>query len=334
MPGVVFSKSSNLNNSIFGKSAEPIKAIIEQRAEAFEQTSVLPKVFKMDKSKNFAEKYTSMTAMDGFVPVGEGGAYPKDEMQEGFAKVLEHETWKDQFAITREMIDDSKLGSLRGRPAAFTTGYYRSREQFGACMFMAGVNGTAPNFKGKAFPENVKAADKKYVFATDHPAKVKGAAQSNKFAGAFSVDNLSKLECRMQGFKDDNGNILAVSPDTILIPNDPILKRDVFAAIGADKDPGTANNGFNFQFGRWTVIIWPYLNQYFGTDKQPWIVLDSNYNEEYAGAIWLDRVPLEVYSWVDNGNDNNVWNGYARFTCGFNDWRFAAVGGITGGSTL
>jgi hypothetical protein len=43
---------------------------------------------------------------------------------------------------------------------------------------------------------------------------------------------------------------LGLVPDTIIIPNDAMLKKEVFAAIGADKDPNTANNGFNFQFGR------------------------------------------------------------------------------------
>ena len=59
------------------------------------------------------------------------------------------------------------------------------------------------------------------------------------------------------------------------------LKKDVFAAIGADKDPATANNGFNYTFGRWTVIVWQYLNQYLDlTTNKPWILADTNYNEE------------------------------------------------------
>ena len=37
---------------------------------------------------------------------------------------------------------------------------------------------------------------------------------------------------------------------------------------------------------------------------------------------------------IDEGNDANVWQGYARFTAGFNDWRFAACGGVTGGDKL
>ena len=58
----------------------------------------------------------------------------------------------------------------------------------------------------------------------------------------------------MQNFMDDNGNLLTLAPDTIIIPNDYSLKNAVFEAIGADKDPDTANNGFNYLFGRWNVI--------------------------------------------------------------------------------
>lgn len=138
----------------------------------------------------------------------------------------------------------------------------------------------------------------------------------------------------MQDFRGDNGEILDVTPDTIVIPNDYALKKAVFAAIGADKDPGTANNGFNYLFGRWNVIVWPYLNEFITSGTSPWILLDSKYNTEYGGAVWLDRTPLEVKSRIDDGCDANVWSGYARFIAGFNDWRFAAVGGVTGGSTL
>ncbi|MEG1651739.1 MAG: hypothetical protein RR287_08005, partial [Oscillospiraceae bacterium] len=100
MAGITFSKSSNVNDSVFGKSQEPIKMFLEKKAEAFEANSVINKVFSMDTSNNAMEKYTSMTSMNGFQPVGEGGSYPNDEMQEGNSKVLEHVTWKDSFKIT------------------------------------------------------------------------------------------------------------------------------------------------------------------------------------------------------------------------------------------
>lgn len=334
MANMTFTEGSGLQDSIFGKSQAPIRMFLEKKGEAFEQTSMLQYLFGMGTSKNWGEKFTSMTAMDGFQPVGENGEYPTDGMQEGFSKFLEHMTWKNSFSLSREIVEDSKLMDLKKQPAAFITSYYRSREQFGAALYGAAITkATSMTFRGKAF--SAGCADGKGLFAQDHPSKVKTKlTQTNQFQDAFSVDALSAMETAMQDFRGDNGEVLDVTPDTILIPNEYTLKRDVFAVIGADKDPKTNNNGFNYQFGRWNVIIWPYLNQFLGTDKKPWILMDSKYNTENGGAVWLDRTNLEVKSRIDDGNDANVWSGYARFIAGFNDWRFAAVGGVTGGSTL
>ena len=74
---------------------------LEKRGEAFEQQSILKDVFNMETSNKFGEKMGTMTAMEGFQPVGENGTYPMDSMQEGFDKFLEHMTWKDSFAMSR-----------------------------------------------------------------------------------------------------------------------------------------------------------------------------------------------------------------------------------------
>ena len=76
------------------------------------------------------------------------------------------------------------------------------------------------------------------------------------------------------------------------------------------------------------------LNEFISGNAAPWLLFDSKYNDEYASAIWFDRVALEVKSLLDDGTDANVWHGYARFNAGFNDWRGFAVGGVAGGSTL
>ena len=332
MANITFTEGSGLQNSIFGKSQEPIKLFIEKKAEAFEQKSMLPELFSMDTSTHFGEKITGMTAMDGFQPVGENGNYPTDGMQEGYSKFLEHMTWKDSFSISREIIEDGKLMDLRRQPAGFVTGYHRTREKFGAALLGNALQKkTEMIFCGAKF--DCKAADGRPLFDKTHPSKIGKKTQSNCYADAFSANALAALEAKMQDFRGDNEEVLDVTPGTILIPNDYSLKKEVFAAIGADKDPATANNGFNFLFGRWNVIVWPYLNQFIADGTAPWILLDKRYNEENGGAVWLDRVKLEVRSEIAS-NDANVWKGYARFTAGFHDWRFAACGGVTGGSTL
>ena len=334
MANIVFSEGSGLNNSVFGKSQEPIKFFLEKRSEAFEQASMLPNLFSMMDSKNYAEKFTGMTGMDGFKPTGEGGAVPTDGMQETFSQTLEHMTWMNSFAITRAMIDDSKTIDLKQKPAAFITGYHRTRERFGAAMYAAAAQGqTVATFEGKKF--KATGADGLAVFHKAHPSVLSKnkKTQCNIFSDAFSKDALGAAESSMQDFRGDNDEVLNIQPNTIVIPNDYKLKDEVFSVIGADKDPATSNNGFNYQFGRWNVVIWPYLNQFLAAGLKPWLLMDGVYNEENKGAVWLDRTALEVQSEVER-NRTNVWSGYARFVAGFNDWRFAAIGGMAGGNAL
>ena len=335
MAGIIFSKSSGLNDSIYGKSEAPIKAFLESNVKAYEEMSTVEKIFKMISSENYGEKFTGLTGLaSGFQPVGEGGAYPLDERQEGYSKFLENITFKDSFQITQEMIEDSVILDLNRTGArGFIDQYYLTREKYGAALLIGAVNGTTTNFRG--ITVDCTSADGVSLFSTSHPSKTGNApAQSNKFAGAFHVDVLSAIETRMQNFTDDNGEVLNISPNTIIIPNDALLKRDVFAAIGADKDPNTNNNGFNYQFGRWTVIVSPYLNGVISGGDKPFFLLDKQYNDNYNGLLFLERIPLSVKSWIDDNTDNNVWSGRARFVAGANDWREIAVGGVTGGTAL
>ena len=335
MSGITVSIGSGVVDSIYGNVQVPIKSYLIKRAEAFEQNSVLTKLFREESSTHWAEGYGGETAMDGFEPVGEGGAYPTTDFREAFQQSIVNETWKQSFSVTQELVEDGKLGTMKQRANKLVTAYYRTREQFGRMLYAGALAGTQMTFNGKVF--NTAGADKKALFATDHPAKVKGAAQSNLYQGDFTAENLDAVETNMQNIKGDNGELLAIVPDTILIPNDAALKRKVFEVIGADKDPDTSNNGFNYQYGRWNVIADPYLTWALAKMKindKPWILLDSNFIQENDAAIFQNRIKLNIQSEIDKNNDNNRWKGRARFSGGFVDWRFAAAGGMSRGTEL
>ena len=119
MASIIFSEGSGISDSIFGKSQEPIRAIIEENVESFQETSMIDKVFYMDTSKNYAEKYTTETSLGDFSDVGENGAYPKNSIREGYSKVIEPSTWKNSFEVTQEMIEDAKMGKIRSRANVF-----------------------------------------------------------------------------------------------------------------------------------------------------------------------------------------------------------------------
>ena len=333
MANITFSEASGVNDSIFGKSQAPIRQFIEKRDEAYEAESIAKTLFRADTSTHFGEKYTSLTAMDGFEVAGENGAYPTDGQKEGYSKIIESVEWKDSFSISQKIIEDSQLMDLKQKPAGFVTAYYRTRERFAAALLGNAIQGNASmTFAKGTF--DLKGADGQNLFYASHPAKIAGDTQCNLWSDDFSDDALGMLETKMQNTRGDNNEMLDVHPDTIVIPNIHALKKAVFAAIGADKDPETANNGFNYQFGRWNVVIWNYLNEFIASGTTPWLLMDSRYNKEYGTLIWLDRVNLAIRSTIDENTDANVWRGRARFTAGFHDWRGIACAGVSGATDL
>ena len=244
-------------DSIYGNCQVPIKSFLEKQGEAFEQESLLKVLFRMQNSNHWAEAYGGETAMENFMPVGEGGAYPTTGFQEGHKQTIENEEWKQSFSVTQTLVEDNQLGTMKSRANKLITAYHRTREEFGRAMYAGALKGTNVTFGGKTF--KTTSADGQALFSKNHTNKVDKKTQTNLYAGEFTAEALDAVETNMQNTKGENGQLLAIAPDTILIPNDAVLKRKVFEVIGADKDPDTSNNGFNYQYGRWNVICDPYL---------------------------------------------------------------------------
>ena len=283
------------------------------------------------KNAKLLDGTTACVATDGAYITYVGAEPPTD----GYDRIIENMTFKQSFSVTQELVEDAQLGEMKRRARKLITAYGRTREKFGRALYAGGIYGTTVSFGGKSFACN--GADGLALFHKEHVNKVNGKKQCNLYKGSFTASLLGKIETEMQQLTGDNGELLAVAPDTILIPNDAALKDAVFSAIGADKEPTTSNNAYNYQFGRWNIIIDPYLTQALaamGKTDKPFILLDSKFLETGDGAIFQERKKLEVKSVVDQNNDNNSWRGRARFGAGFVDWRFAAAGNISTGKDL
>ena len=334
MAEYVFSQASGLNEGVFGRIIDPLLMMLEKRGEAFEQQSLIPLLFVQDKVKTKTVSLSAMTSMMGPLPVGEAGDYPTDGFQESYRKRIEVETWKQEFAVTREAADDNDMLQLKSKPIAELTAWYRAREMFAIRMYGEAIK-KQTSFKINTTTFDTTSADGVCLFSTSHPSKTgRKGNQTNLFSDAFSAAALAEIECRMHAFADDNGAIMDVTPSTIIIPSIGSLKAEVFKVIGADLDPETANNGANFLCGRWNVIVTPYLNAYCtDSSPMPWIVMSKDYNETNMGAVWLEREAMNIRTEIAP-NDNLLNKIRGRFGAGFNDWRFAAAGGINGGTAM
>lgn len=325
---------SGVLQSEFGVLQAPLAAYIEQFGGIQKaEEALFDKIFDKRSSKHFGEMYSSETDVDDMQPVGESGDYPSTAYEEGYQKLITNVTYKQSMRISQEAIEDGILTDMKKKADKIARGYHRGKARDMAAMIGNALQGNASFVRNK-WKFSTVCQDGLCVFSKVHPMKVKGGTQTNLYADSFSYDALIAAKLKMMDVKDENGNVIGVNPDTILIPsNNPTLFKAVLAAIGSPQVTGSGNNDVSLTYGNWTVLISSYLNDFLGSVTAPWILLDSSYNKEANGNIYQERVPLTVRSELAD-NDDNVWKYRARYGLGFVDWRQMMAFGVTGGSSL
>lgn len=339
--GVLFTVSGDLANSIFFKDLyAPLKSVVVEKYTEFAQTDTFKEIFKEVMSDSFAESYTSMTELiGGFEQITEGGVPKISERMEGYKKFVENFNYANSFHVTRNAIEDNKIAGAINGLALMMRNYWLSRNHEAGAFLVNAVNGTS-TYKGKAM--DITSADGLSLFNTAHTSKVDGVAnQSNKYAGDateqasgvyFSSGLLAKAETAMQNIKDDNGEIAGISPDTIIIPNDAVLKQQVFGVLGATHIPETDGNAFNYLCGRYNVVVSQELNAL--ASSHVFFLMDSNYNSVVDGLIYQNRESLRVRAYTEEKTENIVFAGADRHCYSAIDWREICAFNVTGGTSL
>lgn len=323
---MLIKSGSNLNDSVIGKSLEPIRLFAEDLMEEAQQVNMIPKLFYVDSIDQFAGSYTGNTSARDFSPVGEGGIGPQATQQETFRKVIEPYTFKLNEAITKEHVDDNQIGNATERiMRALVTSYMRTRQKVAAQMFINGHN-TSFTFDGVNFSST--SADGRAYFATNHQSRTGlYQDQSNLFDLEFSYDNLLRVEELMQDFRNDNGEIIDVAPTTILVPNTGRAFARVVEVLGAELIPGSGNNDASAIAGRFEIVKWTRLNDFTGQTAGtfPWWVIDSKFNQQYGGMIWQDREEINTTIDYEPATQNTNFHSRSRFNTSGNNWRAMAA---------
>lgn len=336
MAGIIFSVASGVNDSVFGKLQDPLKAFIERENEAWmnKEMNLAPKIFHPFKLDSNTGSIASLGSLGEMEAVGENGAYPLGNLEEGYRKVIRAEEWKYSFAISQTAMEDKLDFVITSNGQNLMDAYHRTRNNF-----MWGLLGAAlqnKHFVRKGMEFSVNTWDGVKLFAQEHPSKFDAKMkQCNAFSDAFSATVLGKIATAMQNAKNDNGEIIGLVPDTIVIPNTEKAKNDVHGVLGAYRDPDTAaGNRFNYQFGNWNVMVVPWLESLATENSYPFFLMDSDYNEKHFGALDVVRIEPKIKSYIDESTDANVWKIRARFSGAFGDWRAFYAGGVSFGKAL
>ena len=330
---IIFSKNSGLNDDLWKVEGQVLQAVMSDTdKEQNGYDDFVNKVFNVKTSKKYAEKLGTITSLGNFQIVGEGQNAPLDEIQEGFSKLIEHVQLALEFSCTRQMKEDGDIDVMKTMATEFVNSYKRSRCQFASNALI--TEGSTFMFGNKKLDKTT--GDGKALFATDHPGIKSGvAAQSNVFTNAFGEDTtmLNRLANIGRNFNNQSGNTTGFTFDTIVIPNNvPRLEDLITRIIRSELIVGSGNNDVNTQKGKWNLVVDPLWEA--APNTEPYILMSSQGNKSARGSLLYDRVPLDVVNEVVTSSRNLKWNGYARMSVGFNDWRHLILGGATTGTTL
>lgn len=328
MANIIYAKSSGVNDAALGKLETPIKMYIEKESDKYEKkSSFLKKVYNIEKSNNFGETITAQSSFGPFQAMKEGQGPENDSVGETYRKFIEHITFGKEFTITKEMVEDAKLGvasNLKRQPRMFVEAYYKTMEQIGAQALIHGT-GTSMTY-GKATVD-LSTYDGLPLFHKSHkfytPAMAK-KSQGNYFYGDITSsasvfeEALAILANKQRNMLDENGEPLEYISDTILIPsNRPKLEMMVKKVVGTERAAGSDWNDINTQYGNWNLVVVPGWR--CETDKI--MVMSSEANKNLQGNMFFNRVPLTINNWQDNHTWNYIWNGRCRFGVGFGTYK-------------
>jgi len=232
------------------------------------------------------------------------GIVPTVDMSAGYQKTFTHTTYLVELPIQQELIEDNQYTGIIDAAGALGDSAMLKREVDRASVFN---NGFSSAFLG---------ADGVALFSDSHPnGPETSGVQDNNFALALTRDNVRTIREAMQAFKDDKGNLIAVTPDTLIVP--PGLEDDALIIAQSILDPTSGNNAINAQRGRWKVEVDHYL-----TDSNAWFMVDSIKRKQ--NLKWFNRIPMDVVLDRVEKRAFAFFNARMRYSYGWRDWRWAA----------
>ena len=330
---IVYSKAYEVAPAAIGKIATPVKMIIEHESDLQKKKGgVCDWLFNIEKSNRFGETIITQVDFDVFRATPEGDPAEMDCVGEISSKFIEHVQYMKEFVISAEMMEDASFGvsvDAKRRAENFTRAYYKTINKL-ATAALANGNVSSIEFAGTMI--DLTTGDKNPLFASNHVYGMNNKVQSNYFYGdifssgnsgarVYSTDlfeeKLALLASKIRNMKDENGEPLGYTADTIILPGnrpyaESIVKRTCGSYVSST-NPGQINT----QYGNWNVVIMPTWE----AKDDRIMIMSSEANRNLAGNMFFNRVPLTISSFIDPHTGNCVFTGRCRFGVGFGTYK-------------
>lgn len=261
---------------------------------------------------------SSSKAWDEYWGIGALGDIPEFngsitylDLNPGYYTKIEPKEYAAGIQFERKLMADKQYGVLDNKAEMLTKSAMRTMDKLAVRPFAYAFS--------NAF--DFMTSEEGVALCSDSHTTKSGASTTTGFdnagTSALSKTSLAATRLLMRGYRDDIGNRLEITPDTLLVPDN--LYDTAMEIMGSDKDPESANNTINVQKGRFKVIPYMRLDDY---DTNNWFMIDSSAMKQHL--LWIDREKPSSSNTVDF--ETFIWKFaiYFRIGNGFTDWRWIA----------
>lgn len=265
-----------------------------------QQPKMVPDLFNVMKSDGAFEKTSAVGQVPDFIEFT--GKVGEVSPNQGYDKTYTFTEYAAKIEIQRKLAADDNYRIMNRMPKNLSVSASRSREKLGAQIF------------DLAFTFEPSDGDGAELCASDHGSNVATTAdQSNEGTSALSVTNVATTRIAMKQFRDDIGELISLTPDTLIVPLE--LEQTGWEIINTKGKVDTAENNANFHKGRYKLVVWERL-----TDANNWFMTDYSMQKEYL--LWWNREPIQFFQDKDSNTMTAIYLGYYRCGTGWDDWRF------------
>jgi phage major head subunit gpT-like protein len=232
--------------------------------------------------------------------------------------LIEHEftitnkDWEVTIAVDRNVIEDDQYGQLKARISAMAE---EARRHIDELVFELLASG----FSSECY-------DGQYFFDAGHPDG-SGGTQSNKGIDSLSATAYGAARAAMMKFTDDQGRVMGVVPDTIVVP--PELEEMARHVLNSDFYPETGYEHIGNPWkGSARLIVSPYL-----VDADDWFLLCTARAVRPLVLQMRREVTFNALEGQSEGGfmrKRYLYGADARYNVGFGPWQFAYGSSVSG----
>jgi phage major head subunit gpT-like protein len=226
-----------------------------------------------------------------------------------FTYTIRNKKWESSIRVDNDALRFEQYGQIKARVNQLARAIPRHKNKLVWELLSAGF--TTTGYDGQFF------------FDTDHSEGNSGI-QSNKLTVALTAANFATARARIRGFKDDQGELLGIGYDGLLLVVPPGLEAAALAILNAElvSDGTTTIN--NIWKGSADLLVSPFL-----TDADDWFLIDTT---QFLKPVILQQVGNDQNFGLVNtegGDDEfmrdhvNYGVGPVHYNVGYGDWRVA-----------